>query len=354
MGRGARVARIRGDRAARTDRDPSAEAIRAYVFYAVLLGALALLYAYLPYYSASLNELTHRLIGWGYVAYLALGYPWLVFSLVVSRRFGIEPKWRRISRSILDLGRYLARLFSRAERPRLDPGSADELRSLAIKAFFVPLMLSFAIGNVDALSNSIASIASGSTLLTIQGVYPLVINFYFTLDVAIFLFGYLIESPYLGNLIRSSNPFLLAWLVALACYPPFNGLAATLIPTTNGPQLFSNPTVLAGLLVVQALLFGFYVSASVALGFKASNLTNRGIVTRGPYAIIRHPAYAAKNLAWILQRLPYLTLTLIVTTLAWAFVYALRAITEEWHLVEEPEYRAYMKRVRYRFIPGVF
>ncbi len=44
--------------------------------------------------------------------------------------------------------------------------------------------------------------------------------------------------------------------------------------------------------------------ASIALGFKASNLTNRGIVTHGPYAFVRHPAYAAKNLAWWLGALP--------------------------------------------------
>lgn len=334
--------------------EPSIEALRAYAFYAVLLGALALLYTYLPYYSGFFDALTHRLIGWGYVAYLALGYPWLVLSVAISNRFGLEPKWRRISRSILDLARYLGRLVARSERPKLDPDSADELRSLAIKAFFSPLMLAFLIGNIGALARVIASFASGSMPLSIQGVYPLVIDAIFLLDVAIFLFGYLVESPYLGNLIRSSNPFLLAWLVALACYPPFNSLVGMLLPTVNGPLLFSNPVVLGVLLVLQALLFAFYVSASVALGFKASNLTNRGIVTYGPYRIIRHPAYAAKNLAWFLQRLPYLTTTLVLTTIAWAVIYALRAVTEEWHLVEEPKYREYMERVRYRFIPGIF
>ena len=44
--------------------------------------------------------------------------------------------------------------------------------------------------------------------------------------------------------------------------------------------------------------------SSVALGFKASNLTNRGIVSRGPYAFVRHPAYAAKNLAWWIGAVP--------------------------------------------------
>ena len=43
--------------------------------------------------------------------------------------------------------------------------------------------------------------------------------------------------------------------------------------------------------------WGAYALASIALNFKSSNLTNRGIVARGPYAIVRHPAYITKNLA---------------------------------------------------------
>jgi protein-S-isoprenylcysteine O-methyltransferase Ste14 len=34
-------------------------------------------------------------------------------------------------------------------------------------------------------------------------------------------------------------------------------------------------------------------------------------------------------------------------------IYYMRAITEERHLGRDAEYRAYMKKVPYRFIPGV-
>jgi protein-S-isoprenylcysteine O-methyltransferase Ste14 len=34
-------------------------------------------------------------------------------------------------------------------------------------------------------------------------------------------------------------------------------------------------------------------------------------------------------------------------------LYYWRAITEERHLMRDEEYRRYMKKVRYRFIPGV-
>jgi len=35
-------------------------------------------------------------------------------------------------------------------------------------------------------------------------------------------------------------------------------------------------------------------------------------------------------------------------------IYTVRALTEERHLMKDPEYRAYCKKVKYRFIPGVF
>ena len=52
------------------------------------------------------------------------------------------------------------------------------------------------------------------------------------------------------------------------------------------------------------LCIGIYVWASLALGWRASNLTNRGIVTTGPYRWLRHPAYAAKNVSWWIGATP--------------------------------------------------
>ena len=114
------------------------------------------------------------------------------------------------------------------------------------------------------------------------------------------------------------------------------------------------------------LALGIYSWASIALGFKASNLTNRGIVGHGPYAFVRHPAYAAKNLAWWIGALPTLYLLYamgntrglcyaVLALAGWSTIYLLRAITEERHLLlADNGYAQYMARVRWRFIPGVF
>jgi protein-S-isoprenylcysteine O-methyltransferase Ste14 len=108
-----------------------------------------------------------------------------------------------------------------------------------------------------------------------------------------------------------------------------------------------------------------YSWASLALGLKASNLTNRGIVSRGPYAFVRHPAYAAKNLAWWIGALPNLyflfaaghakaTAYALFALCGWTAIYALRAITEERHLLlADNGYAQYMARVKWRFIPRV-
>ena len=92
----------------------------------------------------------------------------------------------------------------------------------------------------------------------------------------------------------------------------------------------------------------------------------RGIVTRGPYAFVRHPAYVAKNLAWWLGALPTFAMQFaesswqalgysLLSVFGWTVIYALRAITEERHLLMlDNGYAAYAQKVRWRFIPGVW
>jgi hypothetical protein len=55
------------------------------------------------------------------------------------------------------------------------------------------------------------------------------------------------------------------------------------------------------------LLTGIYAWATVAFGFRFSNLTHRGILTHGPYAWTKHPAYVSKNLFWWCAVLPFLS-----------------------------------------------
>jgi hypothetical protein len=105
-------------------------------------------------------------------------------------------------------------------------------------------------------------------------------------DIAMFEFGYLAESRWLGSEIRSVDPHWLGWLVCIWCYPPFNSFSflpfdVALFPikveTSDTVRLFFNG--------IEVVLWSVFACASLALGFKASNLTARGIVQRGPLSL---------------------------------------------------------------------
>jgi len=138
------------------------------------------------------------------------------------------------------------------------------------------------------------------------------------------------------------------------CYPPFNQFAfapfdepllVSRTPPSQGWQMTATAAI--------TVLWGIYVWATVALGFKASNLTNRGIVATGPYAYVRHPAYISKVSLWALSAyfLGEFNFFLVVTFIV---VYFLRAWTEERHISLDTDYRSYKKKVPYRFIPRLF
>jgi protein-S-isoprenylcysteine O-methyltransferase Ste14 len=101
---------------------------------------------------------------------------------------------------------------------------------------------------------------------------------------------------------------------------------------------------------VLVFLTAIYSWATVAFGFRFSNLTYRGVLTNGPYRYTRHPAYLAKNAFWWLSTMPMLATTgsLVdavrntVLLAAVSAVYYWRAKTEEAHLLaEDPKYGEY-------------
>jgi len=176
----------------------------------------------------------------------------------------------------------------------------------------------------------------------------------FFVDCGWALMGYTLESRWLGNKTRSVEPTVLGWAAALSCYPPYNNVLGTYLPLENGKAWITSDTTLLWLRGITVLLFTIYATATVAFGFKFSNLTNRGIVSRGPYRFVRHPAYLTKCMAWWLEHLPTLTLTKAFFLSLLCGVYALRAWTEERHLSHDPEYRAYKKKVPWVFCPGIY
>jgi protein-S-isoprenylcysteine O-methyltransferase Ste14 len=176
----------------------------------------------------------------------------------------------------------------------------------------------------------------------------------FAVDCGWALFGYSTESRWLGNKTRSVEPTAFGWAVCLACYPPYNNVLGTYLPLDNGPQVVTSDNWLLALRAVTVFLFAIYAAATVSFGFRFSNLTNRGIVSRGPYKFVRHPAYLCKCSAWWLEHIPTITLTKAFFLSLLCGVYALRAWTEERHLSMDPDYLAYKKKTPWVVFPGVY
>lgn len=257
-------------------------------------------------------------------------------------------------------------------RAGLSPAAKQAGLALLLKFFFAPLMINWCLNHAGDMANSVAQFIaqledgqSGRALFD-GSLFWACFQLILFVDTLLFTLGYIIETPALHNRIRTVDPTFFGWAVCLACYPPFNDFTGRFLEwqSSDFPR-FDNTAVhlIANTSVLLAL--AIYSWASVALGFKASNLTNRGIVTRGPYAYVRHPAYAAKNLAWWIGALPNLYLVFaggnvkaaayaLLALCGWTTIYALRAITEERHLrLSDNGYAQYAARVRWRFIPGL-
>jgi protein-S-isoprenylcysteine O-methyltransferase Ste14 len=267
--------------------------------------------------------------------------------------------------------RWLVRLARGPARALRAPLAADDRLALLcclLKAFFAPMMvMSMMIFCVGAVGNALA-LAFGSEPGEgwLRGrSFWLLLHLILFVDVLVFTFGYLVELPRLGNQIRSVDPSPIGWAAALVCYPPFNSVTAYVYGSTASdfPQ-FDDPTAHALGNALLLAMMALYAWASVALGWKGSNLTHRGIVAHGPYRFVRHPAYICKNTAWWIGSLPLFAKAFeqswtaggaaLLTMASWSAIYLLRALTEEDHLRRvDGDYAAYAARVRWRFIPGL-
>lgn len=339
----------------------------------LLIVVVGVFYAAIPYFQRYFSVHTHffaeDFTRWQVLLTVTLGYMFLLIMFYLSE------KSPGISKSIFCL-RALRRLVSSPQVTWRTGLSVDErlgLLSVLLKAFFAPLMV------VWLFDHTALMLSNGSALLAAWGKpetdWMALFNghgFWFLfklilfLDVVFFTLGYLIELPALNNEIRSVDPTLLGWTVALACYPPFNDLTSKIFGggySADFPH-FDHPVCHVVANVLLLALMAIYTSASVALNFKASNLTHRGIIAHGPYRFIRHPAYVCKNLAWWIGLGPALilaiqtSLTAILMTVGsmfgWSVIYYMRALTEEDHLRSvDDTYDQYCQKVKYRFIPGV-
>jgi protein-S-isoprenylcysteine O-methyltransferase Ste14 len=217
-----------------------------------------------------------------------------------------------------------------------------------VKAFFLPLMVVFLDKETNAFYLALQDAATGP-----QHRFLILYHLSYTADLLFAVVGYTAMMRLFDNHLRSVEPTVGGWVVALICYMPFYSVIGSSYlaygDNVNWDNLLQPWPALHcawGILIVSCTLT--YGLSTAAFGLRFSNLTNRGIITDGPYRFTKHPAYLSKNLSWWLISVP------MFSELGWPaairnccllaatnLVYFARARTEERHLSQDPAYVAY-------------
>ena len=222
---------------------------------------------------------------------------------------------------------------------------ANHARGWLVKAFFLPLMTKYA-------HNDIATMLNYQWEAIVRDPYNYLYQAGYSIDLVFVTFGYILSLRLFDSHIRTAEPTMLGWVVALFCYEPFFSLMGrqyVQYDTTGG---FGNwipdgpiKTFWQGAIIVLVLIYSL---SSVAFGWRFSNLTHRGILTGGPYRFTKHPAYVSKNISWWLISVPFVTHTGVADGIRHSILlflintmYFLRARTEERHLSRDPVYVEY-------------
>lgn len=323
----------RGMRAPARSADPLRVA-RKLVGFWLTIGIVAALYALIPEYGNSFYA--------PFKAAALLVLP----GLVVVSPFYIAYVDRRQDDPV-DAYAQLAMLLGGTRPADWEP-LATHARSWLVKAFFVPLMFVY-------VNDDLASMWSEPFLarLDFQHVYSRLYDTLFLFDVLLAAIAYTLTLRVLDNQVRSVEPTLGGWIVCLICYRPLTDAQAPYIQyeldKVYWGDVFAPHPLLYGLWGSAILaLVVVYVWSTAAFGLRFSNLTNRGIITNGPYRWVKHPAYLSKNLSWWMISMPFVAgagwLVAVQSCLmlgAVNAIYYLRARTEERHLSADPAYRDY-------------
>ncbi|WP_299776371.1 isoprenylcysteine carboxylmethyltransferase family protein [uncultured Pseudoteredinibacter sp.] len=310
--------------------------------------SVAFFYWLLPEYSGRFYAPFYKLCK-DFGPFLLLASPFYI-GFVVSRIDDSKDSYYALGRLLLGDSSYLKK---------------EELKhhflGWAVKGFFYPLMYVYALGKITWLK----SLSINFDTVTFLQLFDIAIGLLYYVDLIFVVVAYLCTLKIFGAHIRTAQSTLLGWSVALACYQPFWSFVSKFyIQYGNGlkwHQWLSDHQFLLYLWGIAILaLTAVYTMSTVAFGLRFSNLTNRGIITAGPYRYLKHPAYVCKNLSWWLISVPFVVVSDVESAtkccLALAMlngIYYLRAKTEEQHLSSDPVYLQYKKAIHNRWNGGL-
>ena len=298
------------------------------------LGLVAFTYWLLPEYGGDFYDPY-----WQFLKSLAPLAALIPFYLVWSDRRIAEPLDEYYAFGALVLGGWAQANWRLIRR---------HLLGWTVKAFFLPLMTVYLVGELRSFQEAFAVQTIGTLPL-----YQVFYHLSYLIDLLFCVVGYSAAIRLFDSHIRSVDETTSGWLVALLCYQPFYSVIGRVYLQYDDSTFWDNwleswPLLRGGWAAVIIALLLLYALCTVSFGLRFSNLTHRGIITSGPYRFTKHPAYWSKNLSWWLISVPF------VSELGWAtalrnccllalvnLVYYARARTEERHLSRDPTYVAY-------------
>lgn len=113
------------------------------------------------------------------------------------------------------------------------------------------------------------------------------------------------------------------------------------------------PVWLLNIITISTLAGIFWARLSLGrnIGFVPAQ---REIVTHGMYRFVRHPIYAVVFVSIVGAMLERWSPRNVIVLGGGILLFGVKSFVEEGLLKQDSSYAAYMKRVRYRFIPGIF
>ena len=220
-----------------------------------------------------------------------------------------------------------------------------------VKGFFLPIMFGDIANNIGYLRFANWNIFGIGFLNSFDLLFLALIN----LELIYVSAGYVFALRLFDSHIRAVESTLFGWVIAVMSYSPFLGLFYVRYFAYNADTigwshwLVEYPTlsIVWGSTILVLLVVHLWCDA--CFGVRFSNLTNRGIITNGPYRFSKHPAYIIKSIRWWMVAVPFIALNwhvalrLSLLLVCVNLVYTLRAYTEERMLSQDPVYVEYAR-----------
>ncbi|MCC7405323.1 MAG: hypothetical protein IT288_13075 [Bdellovibrionales bacterium] len=329
--------------------------IGKYLFWAVLVFVPYFTYSQHSFYSEAFPH-ADEFFDFYLKLYLWTGLPYFVLAEKFRysfRNFFNDPYLR-----VLSLARQLARRrWRRLRRLLAQRHYQTFIISCFVRLHFMPLMVDQIFFTHRGILNSLAS-----NIWSYGVVVGLLTSLVWAIDANNAAIGYFWESVFTKTRFKAMDTNPVHYLITLSCYMPF-----TIWATTFLPALMDHHTAVGHVLdgewfrVVTDILgltfLAGYIASGSSLYFSTSNLTYKAIQTKGPYALVRHPATLCKVGFFGVVTFKFAaayTLMNFVAYLLWTGIYIARTICEERFLQQFEEYRQYQRQTKYRLIPGIW